>query len=102
MNVQRTRPLIPSALKHYVKEDSEVDTVTQKQRFRIELFQAERDLHKASTSRDVQPFLAEEDGLLRIQRRLRNVTYDEGIKHPILLSGDHIATEPVYQKSEPT
>ncbi|KAH7956938.1 hypothetical protein HPB52_013788 [Rhipicephalus sanguineus] len=41
----------------------------------------------------MHPFLAEEDGLLQIQARLRNVVYHEGIKHPILLPGNHIATE---------
>ncbi|KAH8039678.1 hypothetical protein HPB51_008271 [Rhipicephalus microplus] len=35
----------------------------------------------------------EEHGLLRIQTRLRNVEYHEGMKYPILLPGDHIATE---------
>ncbi|KAL1453494.1 hypothetical protein MTO96_043782, partial [Rhipicephalus appendiculatus] len=55
--------------------------------------QAGRDLPKASRIRDLHPFLDEEDGLLQIQTRLRNVVYHEGIKHPNLLPGDHIAIE---------
>lgn len=35
----------------------------------------------------------ENDDLLGIQARLGNVTDQEGIKHPILLPGDHRATE---------
>ncbi|KAL1440278.1 hypothetical protein MTO96_001218 [Rhipicephalus appendiculatus] len=53
--------------------------------------QAGRDLYKASRIRELHPFLAEEDGLLRSQTRLRNV--HEGIKLPIVLPDDHIATE---------
>ncbi|KAL1437824.1 hypothetical protein MTO96_048523 [Rhipicephalus appendiculatus] len=70
-------------------------SITQKERFGLELaaLQTGRDLFKASTIRDWHPFLAKEDGLLRIQARLGNVVYHEGIKHPIVLPGDHIATE---------
>ncbi|KAL1443566.1 hypothetical protein MTO96_045953 [Rhipicephalus appendiculatus] len=71
-------------------------SITQKQRFGLELaaLQAGRDLPKTSRIRDLHPFLDEGgDGLLRIQTRLRNVVYHEGIKHPILLPGHHIATE---------
>ncbi|KAL1444089.1 hypothetical protein MTO96_045680 [Rhipicephalus appendiculatus] len=55
--------------------------------------QGGRDPYKALRIRELHPFLAEEDGLLRSQTRLRNVVYHEGIKHPILLPGDHIAIE---------
>ncbi|KAL1482914.1 hypothetical protein MTO96_033485 [Rhipicephalus appendiculatus] len=55
--------------------------------------QAGKDLYKASRIRELHPFLAEEDGLLRSQTRLRSVVYHEGIKHLIVLPSDHIATE---------
>ncbi|KAL1419668.1 hypothetical protein MTO96_025015 [Rhipicephalus appendiculatus] len=50
-------------------------------------------LSKASIIRDLHPFLAKEDGLLRIQARLQNIPYHEGITRPIVLPGDHITTE---------
>ncbi|KAL1484340.1 hypothetical protein MTO96_032623 [Rhipicephalus appendiculatus] len=52
-----------------------------------------RDLYKALRIRESNAFPAEEDGLLRSQTRLRNVVYHEGIKHLIMLPGDHIASE---------
>ncbi|KAL1444417.1 hypothetical protein MTO96_029880 [Rhipicephalus appendiculatus] len=42
---------------------------------------------------ELHPCLADGDGMLRSQTRLRNVVYREGIKHPIVIPGDHIATE---------
>lgn len=76
-------------------KNAEVHTVTRKQRFCLELavLQVGRDLLKASTIRDLHPFFAQVDGLLRIQTRLRNVEYHEGIKHLTLLPSDHIPTE---------
>nr|XP_037283964.1 uncharacterized protein LOC119176708 [Rhipicephalus microplus] len=70
-------------------------SIIQKQRFGrvIAALQTERDLPKASTIRYLHPFLAQEDGFLRIETRLRNVVCHGGIKHPILLPDHHIATE---------
>lgn len=85
----------PKDVEDNAKENAEVHTVTRKQRFCLELavLQVGRDLLKASTIRDLHPFFAHVDGLLRIQTRLRSVEYHEGIKHLTLLPSDHIPTE---------
>ncbi|KAH7958009.1 hypothetical protein HPB51_028006 [Rhipicephalus microplus] len=87
--------LNPNGVEDDAKENAGVDTVTEKQKFGLELavLQVGRDLPKASVIRDLNPFLAEGEGLLRIQTSFRNAVYPEGIKHPIQLRGDHIATE---------